>query len=101
MIRSPEELAAKRQACVARSRHLRETMQEDLAALSSPLDKATPLLRYAPIALGVGTALLVWKRPRSLLNTGRKLISLWQYCIPVITLIKNIRAEKRDTDTRK
>ncbi|WP_018607669.1 YqjK family protein [Uliginosibacterium gangwonense] len=97
MIRSPEYLAARRKALVARADNLRQTMGEDLVVLSEPLGKisqaaaqARPFLRYAPIIAGAGAALLVWKRPRRILDAGHKLISLWQYCVPLVAMLKSI-----------
>lgn len=104
MIRSPEYLAARRKALLAQTEALRQTMGEDLAALSGPLgkinhvaDQARPYLRYAPIIAGVGAALLVWKRPRRILEAGHKLVSLWQYSAPLIALLKNIHPRRDQT----
>lgn len=104
MIRSPEYLAARRKALLARSEALRQTMGEDLAALSGPLGKISqtaeqvrPYLRYAPIIAGAGAALLAWKRPRGILEAGHKLVSLWQYSAPLIALLKNIYPRRDQT----
>jgi len=104
LIRSPEYLAARRKALLARSEHLRQSMGEDLAALSGPLGKISqtaeqvrPYLRYAPIIVGASAALLAWKRPRRILDVGQKLVSLWQYGAPLIALLKNIYPRHEQT----
>ena len=82
-------LSERRQALVELSNAYREQIAEDLAALRPSLvaaDKvstsARQALRYAPLVIGLGVALIVWKRPQGVVNAGKKALALWSFCAP-------------------
>lgn len=100
-----ERLSAKRQHLVTRASILRQTIAEDVEALTSPLSvvvrlsaTAPRITRYIPWVVGAGVAFLIWKKPHRLVGAGRKLISIWQYSAALspwlVTLLKPTKPDE-------
>lgn len=86
---SPSQLSERRQALVELSNAYREQIAEDFAALTPSLGaaerfstSARQALRYAPLVVGLGVALIVWKRPGGILKAGKTALGLWSFCAP-------------------
>ncbi len=86
---SYRHLSERRQHLVELSNAYRQQIADDLSALSPGFHTAERVsasareaLRYAPLLVGIGAALIVWKRPRGIAKAGQTALALWHFCAP-------------------